>query len=147
MVFRGTYDHTFDAKNRLTVPAKYRDKLGSQVVVSRPTDEQPCLGIWRPEDHEARTEQTLALVESPHSPKAAALRRWLYGNSVDVELDKAGRIMVPAFLIDAAGLGREVVIAGAGDSLEVWNRTDWAAQADSLGPQISDITASLGHPG
>ncbi len=145
MAFRGTFDHTFDAKNRLTIPAKFRAMLADGVVVSMPTDEVPCLAIWRPEDHEARTEQTLSLLP-PHSPKAASLRRWLFGNSHDTELDSAGRVMVPSFLVERARLGREVVITGAGDSLEVWDRQAWSDYTETLAPEINEITSSLGHP-
>jgi MraZ protein len=145
VAFRGTFDHTFDAKNRLTIPSKFRAVLANGVVVSMPTDQQPCLAIWRPEDHDSRTAETLALLP-PHSPEAANLRRWLFGNSHETELDSAGRVMVPSFLIERASLGREVVITGAGDSLEVWNREAWSQYNDTLAPEINTITSSLGHP-
>ena len=50
--FRGTFDHTLDAKNRLTVPARYRAALAEGVVLAMPVDLKPCVGVWRPEEYE-----------------------------------------------------------------------------------------------
>ncbi len=50
--FRGTFDHTLDAKNRLTVPARYRAALAEGVVLAMPVDLKPCVGVWRPQDYD-----------------------------------------------------------------------------------------------
>ena len=60
MAFRGTFDHTLDAKSRLTVPARYRAALADGVVLAMPVDQQPCVGVWRPQDYERYTERALA---------------------------------------------------------------------------------------
>ena len=62
------------------------------------------------------------------------------------ELDAAGRVMVPGFLIEHAGLGKDVVVTGAGTRLEVWDRAAWAEYNAALSSDVSDITAALGHP-
>ena len=50
--FRGTFDHTLDAKNRLTMPARYRAALAEGVVLAMPVDQQPCVGVWRPQQYD-----------------------------------------------------------------------------------------------
>src|SRR5213082_895236 len=116
--FRGTFDHTLDAKNRLTVPARYRAALADGVVLAMPVDLKPCVGVWRPEEYESYTRRALAELP-PLSPRLTELERFFYGSSHDAELDAAGRIMVPGFLGQHAGLAKEVVIVGVGDRLEL----------------------------
>ena len=92
--FRGTFDHTLDAKNRLTVPARYRAALSEGVVLAMPVDLKPCVGVWRPEEYERYTQRALAEIP-PLSPRLTELERFFYGSSHDADLDAAGRIMVP----------------------------------------------------
>src|SRR3984885_1561513 len=129
--FRGTFDHTLDAKNRLTVPARYRASLAEGVVIAMPVDLKPCVGIWRPEDYERYTQRALAELP-PLSPELSELERFFYGSSQDVELDAAGRIMLPGFLAEHAKLIREVVVVGAGDRLELWDRARWLEHRPTL---------------
>ena len=78
--FRGTFDHTLDAKNRLTVPARYRAALAEGVVLAMPVDLKPCVGIWRPEQYETYTQRALA--ELPLlSSRLTELERFFYGSS------------------------------------------------------------------
>ena len=76
-------------------------------------------------------------------PSARKLTRFFCANSFDTELDAAGRVMVPAFLLDHAGLGKEVVVTGAGECLEVWDRAAWAAYNAALSDELPEITAAL----
>lgn len=145
MAFRGTFDHTLDAKNRLTVPARYRAALADGVVLAMPVDQQPCVGVWRPEDYERYTERALSELP-PLSPRLAELERFFYGSSHDVELDAAGRIMVPSFLTEHAGLQKEVVVVGAGDRLELWTRSRWDEHRPALLGGVAEITAGVDHP-
>lgn len=142
MAFRGTFDHTLDAKSRLTVPARYRAPLADGVVLAMPVDQQPCVGVWRPEDYERYTERALAELP-PLSSKLAELERFFYGSSQDADLDAAGRIMVPSFLAEHAKLEREVVVVGAGDRLELWNRDRWAEHRPTLLGGVAEITAEV----
>ena len=116
--FRGTFDHTLDAKNRLTVPARYRAALADGVVLAMPVDLKPCVGVWRPEEYENYTRRALAELP-PLSPRRSELERFFYGSSQDAELDAAGRIMVPGFLGEHALLAKEVIVVGVGDRLEL----------------------------
>lgn len=145
MAFRGTFDHTLDAKSRLTVPARYRSALSDGVVLAMPVDQKPCVGVWRPEDYDSYTERALAELP-PLSPRLAELERFFYGSSQDADLDAAGRIMVPGFLAEHAGLRKEVVVVGAGDRLELWDREGWDEHRTALLGGVAEITARVDHP-
>lgn len=142
MAFRGTFDYTLDAKNRLTVPARLRDKIGDAVVLAKGIE--PCVALWRPEAYDAFTQQVLS-GRNPASPQARELQRFYAANAHDTEIDSAGRVMVPAFLVEYAGLTKEVVVTGALDSLEIWDRARWHEYNNALGPRVNAITASLDH--
>lgn len=142
MAFRGTFDYSLDAKNRLTVPSKFRAALSDGVVLAKGLER--CVAVWTPGEYDAYTHAALSNF-NPISPEAQKLKRFFSANSFDTELDAAGRVMVPAFLLEHAGLTKEVVVTGAGESLEIWDRTAWADYNAALSSDVSDITALLGH--
>jgi MraZ protein len=80
------------------------------------------------------------------SEQARKLNRFFAANSLDTELDSAGRVMVPAFLLEHAALEKDVVVTGAGDCLEIWDRGAWADYNAALSTELPDITAAFGHP-
>ncbi len=133
MSFRGTFDYTLDAKNRLTVPAKMRSQLTETVVLSRATEK--CVAVWPKGDFDTFVEGVLAGT-GPLDPKRDAIKRYFYAHSYDVELDSAGRVMVPPKLLEYGGLAKEVVVNGMGDRIEVWDRERWSEYDDA-----QDITA------
>ena len=142
VAFRGTFDYTLDAKNRLTVPARFRAELAGGVVLAKGLER--CVAVWTPAAYDAYTEAALQGLH-PLSKEAQKLRRFFSANSLDTELDAAGRVMISPFLIEHAGLSKEVVVTGAGDALEIWDRKIWADYNAVLASDVSDITASLGH--
>ena len=140
--FRGTFDHTLDAKNRLTVPARYRSALADGVVLAQPVDLTSCIGVWRPGDYEQYTRSALAELP-PLSTRRTELERFFYGSSHDTELDAAGRIMIPSFLGEHAKLAKDVVVVGAGDRMELWDRTTWADHRSTLLSGVAEVTARV----
>jgi MraZ protein len=142
MAFRGTFDYTLDAKNRLTVPARFRAELAGGVVLAKGLER--CVAVWTPDAYDTYTAAALAGLH-PLSKEAQKLRRFFSANSLDTELDAAGRVMVPAFLLEHAGLSKDVVVTGAGDALEIWDRMTWATYNDALASDVDEITASLGN--
>jgi MraZ protein len=140
--FRGTFDHTLDAKNRLTMPARYRSALAGGIVLAMPIDQQPCVGVWRPLEYEDYSRRALAGLP-PLSRQLAELERFFYGSSQDAELDAAGRVIVPARLSEHAQLEKEIVIVGAGDRLELWSKGVWSAHQSTLLSGVADITAHV----
>jgi transcriptional regulator MraZ len=145
VAFRGTFDHTLDAKNRLTVPARYRAALSEGVVLAMPVDLKPYVGVWRPQDYERYTERSLAELP-PLSPRLTELERFFYGSSQDSDLDAAGRIMVPGFLGEHAALRKDVVVVGAGERLELWDRSAWQEHRPALLGSVAEITARVDRP-
>ena len=144
MAFHGTFEHSLDAKNRLTIPAKFRAALAGKVFLVRGVD--PCISLYPEATYTQLTQAALSGL-NPFSPQARELKRMLYGNAMDVELDSAGRVMLPAKFMEHAGISREVVITGAGECLELWDRSTWQDYDSDLTARASDLTASLGHPG
>ena len=147
MNFHGTFEHALDAKHRLTVPAKYRAALANGVVLAQSPEtgvETPrSIAIWTPEGYEAYTAQTLA-GRRPMDATTRELKRFLFGNSHDTELDTAHRVMIPSRHIDFAGLNKDVVVVGAGDCLEVFDRARYEAYAADQPTRIPDLVRSLG---
>ena len=121
----GEYDHTIDDKNRLTLPAKFRQALADEVVVARGMD--GCLVVYtRANWNEFVAARMQGL--SPFSKEARQMSRFIFAGATEAELDKQGRVMVPPALSEHAGLGREVVVAGLRDHVEIWDRARWREQ-------------------
>ena len=140
MAFRGTFDHSLDAKNRLTVPSKFRAALSGGLVIAAGIE--PCAAIWPIADYDAFTARAVA--QFPElSPQRRQMTRFFSANAFDAELDSAGRVMVPPKLLAHAGLTKEAVVVGADDSLELWDRERWLEYDAALSPE--QITQSLGH--
>ena len=118
----GEYEHTIDDKNRLTLPAKFRESFAEGVVVTRGLD--GCLYAYRRPDWGRLVDSQLATLD-PLSQEGRRLHRFFFSGAAEAELDKQGRVPVPAGLATTAGLGREVVVAGVYDHLEIWNRAAW----------------------
>ena len=99
MAFHGTFEHTLDAKNRLTVPSKFRAALAGRVFLVKGLDR--CISVYPEDTYSALTQGALSGL-NPFSSEARDLKRIVYGGAMDVELDGAGRIMLPAGHLDHA---------------------------------------------
>jgi len=144
LAFHGTFDHTLDAKNRLTVPSKFRSTLAGKVFLVK--GGEPCLSVYPEETYTRMTVSALAGL-NPLSTQARELSRLFYSNAMESELDGAGRIMLPPRFMEHAGItSRDVVVAGAGACLELWDRSTWETYDAGLTERAPDLTASLGHP-
>jgi MraZ protein len=140
LTFRGTFDLTLDAKNRLAVPARYRAAFAEGAVLAAGLED--CVAIWRPADYDAWTAAALA-GHSPLSPEFRKLKRHFTANSHPTELDGAGRVMVPKFLLESGRLAKDVSVVGAGECLEIWDRGVWASYNGEVLDNVSDIAAGL----
>ena len=144
MAFHGPFEPSLDAKNRLTVPARFRSALAGKVFLVRGAD--PCISLYPEATYTGLTEAALQGL-NPFSTQARELKRMFYGSATDTELDSAGRVMLTPKHLEHAGIsGREVVITGAGDCLELWDRSAWEAYDRDLSQRAPDLTAALGHP-
>ncbi len=120
-MFIGEYRHTFDTKNRISLPSKFRKELGASVVVTRGLDK--CLFIY-PKNTWKKEAQGVAR----HALGGAAGRgfaRHLLSGAVEAEVDSAGRVLVPDYLRSFAGLSEKAVFAGVSDRIEIWDEKEW----------------------
>jgi MraZ protein len=127
-VFTGEYRHTVDDKGRIAVPAKFRVQLGAGAVVSRWLD--ACLAIHTEEGWEALAAKVAALPITDQS--ARRFQRLIFAGAAEVELDRQGRILLPAYLREHIDLGNEAVVVGSRDHAEIWVPSTWATYAQGL---------------
>ena len=137
----GAYEHTIDDKNRLTLPAKFRESFAQgTVVVTRGLD--GCLEVFRGEDWARRVESRLAPMD-PLSKETRRHQRFVFSGASESELDKQGRVMIPAPLLKHAQLGREVVVTGMRDHLEIWDRDAWSRELAEVEGSADDVAERL----
>jgi MraZ protein len=120
-MFLGEYAHTIDDKGRLTLPAKYRTDLASGVVVTRGLDK--CLFVFPMEEWKRLSEKVSALPLTDVS--AREFRRLLFSGATDADLDKQGRVLLPQYLREYAGLNGNVIVAGLNTHMEIWAPDAW----------------------
>lgn len=111
----GRFEHTVDAKGRLSVPSKMRDKLGTEFMAAAVMDH--CISLYSMEEWE---KLMAGLAEMPLT-KSRKLQRYLASNAVDVQVDSHGRILLPKHLLEYANLEKEATVIGAGNHAEVWS--------------------------
>jgi MraZ protein len=122
-VFTGEYRHSVDDKGRLAVPSRFRAQLDGGLVVSRWID--GCLAIHTRAGWTALAEEIAAL---PVTDAAARLfSRSVFAGADETDLDRQGRVLLPAFLREGIGLESEAVVLGARDHAEIWVPATWAA--------------------
>jgi MraZ protein len=143
LAFRGHFEHSLDAKNRLSIPARFRASFSGGTVLAK--DPEQCVAIWTPETHETIIERALGEL-NPMGSEYRKLSRFYQGNSFEVDLDASGRVTLPAPLLAHATIEREVAVVGVGDHLEVWGAERWRAEQEALDAEIGEVTERLGNP-
>jgi MraZ protein len=127
VIFKGKYEHTVDAKGRLFVPVKYREGLGDTFVICQAFF-QNCLWAFSSQDFDEMAEKMdFSLLDE----QAQGVERVFYSSACDVEVDKAGRILLPQSLRDYAGLGKDVVITGSRNRIEIWDKAAYDNQCET----------------
>jgi MraZ protein len=140
-VFTGEYRHTVDDKGRIAVPAKFRVQLGAGAVVSRWLDS--CLAIHTQAGWDALAAKVAALPITDQASRR--FQRFVFAGATEVELDRQGRILLPAFLRDAIGLANEAVVVGSRDHAEIWVPGAWEAYSRELDDQgLAEAFEGLG---
>jgi MraZ protein len=136
----GEHEHTIDDKNRLTLPAKFRQAFAEGLVLTRGIER--CLYAYPRSEWTASVESRLRELD-PLSKEGRLIRRFFFSGAAEAELDKQGRVMVPSSLGEHAGLGKEVVVAGIHDHLEIWDRASWRAHLDEIEGSAEDVAERL----
>lgn len=140
-MFMSEYNHTVDTKGRLIFPSKFREQLGDEFVVTKGMD--GCLFVYANEDWNAFEQKltSLPLINK----EARKFARFFLAGAAQVEVDKQGRILLPANLREFAGLEKDVVLVGVGSRIEIWSRENWEnMDADSDMDDIAATMESLG---
>lgn len=140
MAFRGQHEHSLDAKDRITIPAKLRSKLAEGVVLFESLD--PCVEIWPANDFEAFTERALGAL-NPLSENARDMNRRFNSDAEDENLDSAGRVRVARPLIEHADLSGKCMVVGAGDHLEVWSPERWAERSSGFKARAQEMAEEI----
>ena len=125
----GRYQHNIDAKGRIFVPAKLREKLGDAFIAAAVMDH--CVCLYSMEEWDKLQEGLAAMPMT----KARKLQRYLSANAADVQVDSQGRILLPRHLLAYADLEKEALVIGAGNRAEIWNP---AAYEEDSGAMTSE---------
>ena len=139
----GEHEHTIDDKNRLTLPAKFREALGDGVVLTQGFEGR-CLYAFTRDDWHRVVEQRVASLDLL-SPEGRQLRRFFFAGAAEAELDKHGRILVASHLVERAGLSRDVVVVGVYDHLEIWDRAAWRDQLKQVEGSAEHVAERLAN--
>lgn len=136
----GEYEHTVDDKNRLTLPARFRQAFADGIVVTRGMD--GCLFAYTRAAWEQMVTGSLASLNTL-SKESRRMQRFFFSGATEAELDKQGRVGIPAALLEHAKLGRDVVVAGVHDHLEIWDRAAWQRQLAEVEGRAEDVAERL----
>ena len=142
-MFIGEYKHTIDDKGRLAIPVKFRGDLAKGAVVTRGLDASLFLF---PKEEWDKLAQKLASLPLGKSNSRAFARLMLAG-AMEVQLDKQGRLVLPEYLREYAGIKKTIVVAGLFDRLELWDANTWAAYKQKTESEVEDIAEQLGELG
>ncbi|MGH9190372.1 MAG: division/cell wall cluster transcriptional repressor MraZ [Acidimicrobiales bacterium] len=119
-MFLGEFSHSLDPKGRVILPAKFRDQL-TQAYVSSSTD--GCLALWGPTQFEEQSKVMSEKLRGDAGERSMA--RVFFAGAQEANPDRQGRVAIPANLRRYAGLGDNVVVAGAYDHVEIWDAAAW----------------------
>jgi|SRR5690606_34306478 MraZ protein len=138
-MFMGEYQHSVDAKGRLIIPSKFREGLGSSFVITRGLDN--CI-FGYPMDEWRKLEEKLK--QLPMTKKdARAFARFFFSGATEVELDKQGRINIPANLASYAKLEKECVVLGVSSKIEIWAKDLWEDYFNEAEESFNEIAENL----
>lgn len=139
MTFRGYYEHVIDDRGRVAIPARYRDLFKTGVVLAQGPD--GCVEMYTPEGYEQVSEFVVS--EPAHRHRGRRLRRGFFSRSWDGELDRQGRVLIPAPLRQWGDLSGPVIINGRRECLEIWNADRWQAEMDAINQEYKEELESL----
>ena len=125
-LYIGEYYHNIDEKGRVNFPAKLREELGEQFVLTKGLD--GCLSAYSMEQWNRISEKVAGLPQA----KARDLKRFMFSSATVVNSDKQGWVLVSPTLRAHAGLTKEIAVIGASDHVEIWNKDNWIARSNSM---------------
>ncbi len=143
LVFIGEYLHSIDTKKRLAVPFKFRNELKNKIVVTRGLDK--CLFIYPMKTWENLADKLGTMPVGEASTRSFV--RLMLAGAVDVEVDSQGRVLIPDYLKEYAGLAKNVIVAGLYNRLEIWDEKKWNEYKKKAEKSTDEIAEQLGKLG
>lgn len=142
-MFIGEYRHSLDNKNRLIMPAKFRDELGPNFVITKGLDN--CLFIYSGEEWKIIENKLKAL---PMTNKdARAFVRFFFAGATECEIDKQGRALIPSNLKEFAKIDKDAVIIGVSTRLELWSLEEWNKFNSDANISYEDVAEKMSQLG
>lgn len=142
-MFIGEYSHAVDDKKRVTLPAKFKTELGKKVVVTRGLDN--CLFLFPHKTWEAISKEMAKL--GMMQADTRGFSRFMFSGAAEIEVDSMGRILVPDYLKDFAGIKSSVIFAGVHDRIELWNDKRWTDYKKRIETDADAMAEKLGSIG
>lgn len=134
MRFVGRYEHSLDVKGRIILPARFRASFDTLAFVSKHNER--CLAVWTPEAFERKLDEMEELLDrTPHDRQM--VRAWASG-SAEVELDRQGRLQIPAYLREYARLESAVLVHGAITHVELWDPSEWEVRGSPGDEELAE---------
>lgn len=138
-MFMGEYNHTIDAKGRLIVPARFREILGDNFIVTKGLD--GCLFVY-PNDEWTRFEEKLKSLPLTNK-NARQFTRFFLAGAAACEVDKQGRILLPQVLREFASLEKDVVLVGVASRIEIWSRERWDESMNTYDGDMDEVAENM----
>jgi MraZ protein len=124
-MFMGEFDHSIDDKGRIIIPSKFREDLGNQFVITLGLD--GCLFAYPDSEWKLFVDKLRTL---PGTKEARQLQRYFMAGAAACEMDKQGRILIPAKLRENAELEKDIVFVGVLNKIEIWSKKRWENNND-----------------
>lgn len=139
----GEYIHTIDNKKRIAIPAKLRSEFGGKGVLTRGLDN--CLFLYPQKEWESLVERLRALPLGQESSRGFI--RLMLAGAAEAEIDSLGRILIPDYLKNYAGLSKKIVVAGVLNRIEIWDEAKWMNYKSGTEKTFGEIAEKLGGLG
>ena len=132
-----------DEKNRMSLPAKFRSELGKKVVLAPGLDQSIFMFTVKEWETIAEKLASNSMLQADNR----SFNRFMFGGAVEVDIDGSGRILVPDFLKDRAGLKKNVAVIGVSNRVELWDEKKWAAYKSVVEKEADQLAEKLGGIG
>ncbi len=143
-MFRGSFEHSVDAKGRVSVPSRFREIIAERyegrLVLTMDFDR--CITVYPLEEWERVEEKIRALPQMQKEVKD--FMRFVFSSATECELDKQGRILIPPPLRERAGINKSVMVVGIIGKMEIWDASAWEARRSQSGDKIGEVLSTLG---
>lgn len=139
----GEYKHTLDEKKRVSLPVRFRKEMGKKIIVTAGLD--GCLWLFTASQWKNISEKLseFSMLQSDNR----SFNRYMFGSATEVEVDNIGRILLPIFLVERAGLKSKVAVIGVQDRVEIWNEDAWNEYKGVVEKRADQLAEKLGQAG